>query len=202
MNTHEPAHAEPSTGEPGTVEPGTVEPIMNPDSPKQERSQIPDPPHAASRFDAGNGQGTVSGPPHDGPLQERPVLDGSTQSYTAEASVPNPYRGETDPAQMIDQPALNSTNTNRWLISAVIAATILTIALLLLMPWNPVWCGIGVTIALVGVLAMLAVRASRITLKKRLRIDAVLMGIVWVVPLIIFIVVLLTSADSIWNRVT
>ncbi len=76
----------------------------------------------------------------------------------------------------------------------------IVLLLLLLMPWSPVWCGIGITIALVGVLAMLAVRASRIGRAARLRIDAVLLAIVWLVPLAIFIFVLLASAASIWGR--
>jgi len=204
MNAHEPAHEElggeqaPSSNQ----APADIEPEVNPDSLKRQHERLPDASHAATHFDAGTGQGTVTGPPHDGPLQERPILDGSTQDKVAEASVPNPNRGESDPAQMKNQPALNSTNTNRWLFAAVTAATIMTITLLLLMPWNPVWCGIGITVALVGVLAMLAIRASRIGVRARLRIDAMLMAIVWLVPLAIFIAVLLTSADAIWNRVT
>lgn len=202
MNTHEPTHAQHGNDRAADDgrEPGGIEPTVNPDSPKREREQMPEPPHPATRFDAGTGQGTVTGPPHDSPLQERPILDGSTQNYFAEATVPNPNRGESDPAQMKEQPALNSTNTNRWLFAAVIAAAIMTIVLLLLMPWNPVWCGIGITVALVGVLAMLAVRASRIGRTARLRLDAVLLAVVWLVPLAIFIFVLLTSAASIWGR--
>lgn len=53
-------------------------------------------PHPASRTDAGNGQGTVSGPPH-GETQDRPVLDGSTQSREAEREVDNPWRGVYNP---------------------------------------------------------------------------------------------------------
>ncbi len=177
-----------------------IEPEIDPDSDKRLLEELPETAHTATRFDAGTGQGTVSGPPKGVDFQERPILDGSTQDPVAESSVPNPHRGQDDPAAMKRQPALNSTNTNRWLIASVIAAAVMTVVLLVLMPWNPLWCGIGVTVALVGVLAMLAVRASRIGLKARLRIDAVLMAIVWLVPLAIFIVVLLTSADEIWNR--
>ncbi len=53
-------------------------------------------PHEADRLDAGNGQGTVSGPP-DGETQDRPVLDGSTQGDEAERSVENPRKGMEDP---------------------------------------------------------------------------------------------------------
>lgn len=153
MNTHEPSHAQHGDDRAADDggEPDSVEPAVNPDSPEREREQMPEPAHPATHFDAGTGQGTVTGPPRDSPLQERPILDGSTQNYVAEATVPNPNRGESDPAQMKEQPALNSTNTNRWLFAAVIAATIMTIVLLLLMPWNPMWCGIGITVALVGV---------------------------------------------------
>lgn len=202
MNTHEPNDAQQGDDRVAKNgrEPGTIEPSVNPDSPKRESQHMPEPPHPATHFDAGTGQGTVTGPPHDSPLQERPILDGSTQHYVTEAAAPNPNRGESDPAQVKHQPALNTTNTNRWLFAAAAAAAIMTVVLLLLMPWNPVWCGIGITVALVGVLAMLAVRASRIGRAARLRIDAALLAIVWLVPLAIFIFVLLTSAASIWGR--
>lgn len=55
-----------------------------------------DKPHPASATDAGSGQGTVSGPPH-GKTQDRPVLDGSTQSRESEREVDNPWRGVYDP---------------------------------------------------------------------------------------------------------
>ncbi|MBN9612698.1 MAG: hypothetical protein J0H64_04415 [Actinobacteria bacterium] len=53
-------------------------------------------PRTASHYDAGNGQGMV----HrwaEGPTQDRPVLDGSTQSAEAEREVDNPWRGIDDP---------------------------------------------------------------------------------------------------------
>ncbi len=204
MHTNEPRPDLPVVPEPETDEfaPNGIEPRINSDSHQRMRQEKRDPSHAGSRFDAGTGQGTVSGPPHDGPLQERPVLDGSTQSYAVESTVPNPNRGEDDPGRIAHQPALNTSNTNRWLFAAVIAATIMTGVLLLLLPWSPFWCGIGITVALVGVLAMLAIRASGVSLRRRLRIDAILMAVVWLVPLTIFIVVLLTSAEAIWNRVS
>ncbi len=34
--------------------------------------------------------------------------------------MPNPSRGETDPAAMHRQPALHTTNTNRWLFASTI----------------------------------------------------------------------------------
>lgn len=158
-----------------------------------------DPPHGATRFEAPAGHGTAEGPPYGQQFQERPVLDGSTQSSGAEAATPNPYRGQEDPATMARQPALNTTSTTRWLIASVIAAVILVVTLLLLSPWNPVWCGVGVTFALVGVLAMLVVRATRMPRKPRLRLEAVLMALVWLVPLAIIVTVVITSADEIWR---
>ena len=55
-----------------------------------------DQPHKADRIDAGTGQGTVSKHP-EGETQDRPVLDGSTESAAAEASTDNPRRGMVDP---------------------------------------------------------------------------------------------------------
>ncbi len=56
-----------------------------------------EPKHAASRFDAGNGQGTIS-KWTEGKTLDHPVLDGSTQGWKAEHDVPNPWRGLEDPA--------------------------------------------------------------------------------------------------------
>jgi len=53
-------------------------------------------PHPATRYDAGNGQGTVHRWPQ-GATQDRPILDGSTQSAVAEREVENPWRGLEDP---------------------------------------------------------------------------------------------------------
>lgn len=53
-------------------------------------------PHPATRYDAGNGQGTIHAWPH-GKTQDRPVLDGSTQDREIEAEVDNPWRGIDDP---------------------------------------------------------------------------------------------------------
>lgn len=66
------------------------------------------------------GEDPAPGPPYEYELQERPILDGSTMSPEAEASVPNPSRGETDPAAMHRQPALHTTNTNRLLFASTI----------------------------------------------------------------------------------
>lgn len=175
-----------------------IEPEVDPDSQERIAEEHPDPPHAASRFDAGTGQGTVTGPPYDSDFQERPILDGSTQSPAAEASIPNPYRGETDPAAVHRQPALNSTSTNRWLIASVIAAAVVVAVLLLLLQWSPLWCGIGIVVALVSLILMLVVRASPLPLKPRLRVEAALMAVLWLVPLAIIITVLITAADQIW----
>lgn len=181
--------------------PEDIEPSVDPDSQELLAEELPEPPHPATEFDAGTGQGTVH-PPRTGRLQQRPILDGSTQDSVTESTVPNPHRGQEDPAMMKRQPALNSSSTDRWLVASVIAAAVMCAALLWLLPYNEVWCGIGIIVALVGVIAMLVLRLTRIGLKARLRIDAVLMALVWLVPLAVFIAVLITSSDEIWNRVT
>lgn len=171
---------------------------VDPDSNKLLANERPEPPHVASRFDAGTGQGTVSGPPHEGKLQERPILDGSTQGRVTEATVPNPHRGQDDPARITRQPALNSTSTSRWLISSLIAVVLLTVVMLLLLQFSPVWCGIGIAFILVAMLAMLIVRASRMRRHTRLIGEAVLHWLIWLVPLTIIISVIVASRDQIW----
>jgi hypothetical protein len=183
----------------GEPDPEAIEPEVDPDSPRRVEQERPEPAHGASRFDAGTGQGTVSGPPYEYELQERPILDGSTMNPAAEASVPNPYRGQDDPSAMHSQPALHTTNTNRWLFASVVAGVIVTVVLLLLLPWSPVWCSVGVAVALVGLLLVLAVRASSLRRPARLRVEAVLLWIIWLVPLAIIVTVLLTSAGEIWD---
>lgn len=56
-----------------------------------------EPPHAASRFDAGTGQGTISRIPA-GKTLDHPILDGSTESRVAQGFTENPFRGRRDPA--------------------------------------------------------------------------------------------------------
>lgn len=175
-----------------------LEPPVDPDSAQREQEEVFDPPHGPSRFDAGTGQGTVTGPPKDTRFQERPILDGSTQSSAVEASVPNPYRGQDDPAQMKRQPALNSTNTNRWLFAAIVAYVLLAAALVALSRWDPVWCGIGLAVGLFGLVAMLIVRATGLRRPARLRVDAVLLAVVWLVPLAIILSVMIGRSDQIW----
>lgn len=175
-----------------------IEPAVDPDSQERLAEEIPEPPHTASRFDAGTGQGTVTGPDYGEALQERPILDGSTQNDFTESTVPNPHRGQVDPAAVHHQPALNSTSTNRWLIASTIAAVIVSGVLLLLLRFDPLWCGIGIIVALVGLLLVLGVRMSRIGRRARLRIEAVLLAIIWLVPLAIIVSVLVASADEIW----
>lgn len=175
-----------------------LEPAIDPDGQERLAEEHPDAPHEATRFDAGTGQGTVTGPPHDIAHLDRPILDGSTMSDEAEASVPNPHRGQVDPALAHRQPALTSTSTTRWLVAAIVAAVLVSAALFALYPWNPLWCSIGIGFALVALLAMLAVRATRLSRPARLRVEAALLGSIWVVPLAIFITVLATSADEIW----
>lgn len=174
-----------------------VEPAMDPDSGERVRAERADPPHGPSRLDAGTGQGTVTGPPHT-EFQERPILDGSTQSAEAEASVPNPYRGQSDPAGIHRQPALNSTNTNRWLFAAIVAYVILGAALVALARWDAVWCGIGLAVGLLGLLGMLVVRASGLRRPARLRVDAVLLTVIWLVPLAVILSVMIGRSDQIW----
>lgn len=61
------------------------------------RTSRREPPHAASRYDAGTGQGTISEIP-SGKTLDHPVLDGSTESRVAQSSTQNPFRGHRDPA--------------------------------------------------------------------------------------------------------
>lgn len=175
-----------------------IEPQVDPDSNDRMAEERPEPPHEPSHFDAGNGQGTVTGPPYDEQFQERPILDGSTQNDHAEAAVPNPYRGMSDPAMIKRQPALNKAKSSRWLIASAIAAAVISVVLLALAPWSPLWSGVGVLIAVGGLLLMLVIRASKIKPKVRLRLEALLLGIVWAVPLAIALSILFTSADEIW----
>lgn len=182
----------------GADDEAPIEPAVDPDSQERLAEEIVDPPHEATRFEAPNGQGTSDGTPYDREFLERPVLDGATMSPAAEASVPNPYRGQADPARITKQPALVSARTDRWLISSAIAGTILVALLLLLIRWNPFWCAFGVIFALGMLLAMLGVRLSRIPRRARLRIDAVLMALLWLVPLGIVISVVVGSAHEIW----
>lgn len=183
----------------GRPDPGAIEPEVNPDAAARELQEQPDAPHTATRFDAGTGQGTSSGPPYGAAYQERPILDGSTMSPRAEASVPNPYRGQSDPGAVSHQPALNTTNTNRWLFASVIAGVIVVVVLLLLMPWSPVWCSVGVAVALVALLLALVVRVSRMPRPARLWAEAFLLAIIWIVPLIIILTVVISSANDIWG---
>ena len=61
-----------------------------------EHTEHHDVPHRATEHDAGTGQGTVSDLP-EGVTQDRPVLDGSTESDAAERATVNPRRGMQDP---------------------------------------------------------------------------------------------------------
>ena len=174
------------------------EPRIAPDSKKRLAEEHPDPPHAASRFEASDGAGTVSGPPHDRPLQEHPVLDGSTESAEAEATTPNPTRGLSDPAMVTRQPALNTTGTNRWLIAGNLAAVILVGVLLLLARFDPVLTGIGIVITLLLLMLMLVERARSVRLGRKLKSEAILLWVLWLAPLAIILIVMLRSADEIW----
>lgn len=53
-------------------------------------------PHGESAHEAANGEGTISHSRH-GETLDHPVLDGSTESYVAEAEEQNPRRGMEDP---------------------------------------------------------------------------------------------------------
>ncbi len=175
------------------------EPPLDPDSKERLLEESPDAPHSASRFDAGNGQGTVSGPSWGQSTQDRPILDGSTQDPSAEASVPNPHRGQSDPATIGRQPALNSTKTDRWLISSTVAAALVTAVLLILAQFDPVWSGVGIVVALVGLLAMLVVRVSKLGRRPRLRVMAVLLAVTWLVPLAVIISIMIGRSGQIWG---
>lgn len=70
----------------------------------------PDEPHEATRYDSGTGQGTVSGPPK-GETQDRPILDGATQSQAEERAVENPRRGMEDPGLVRDTETGEKTAT-------------------------------------------------------------------------------------------
>lgn len=172
---------------------------LDPDDKERQLEERPDPPHPASRFDAGTGQGTVRGPSHAEQFQDRPILDGSTQSPEAEASVPNPYRGQSDPATVGRQPALNSTKTDRWLISSTVAAVVVTVVLLLLARFDPVWSGVGIVAAVVGLVAMLVVRLSGARRTASLRLMAALMVFTWAVPLAVIISIMIGRSDRIWG---
>lgn len=176
-----------------------IEPEVDPDSGRRVAEEHPDPPHPASRFDAGTGQGTVTGPPTGSVFQERPILDGSTQSAEAEASVPNPYRGETDPARMRLQPALTTSNTQRWLVAGIVAYVLLGIVLVVLARWDAVWCSIGLAVGLLALVGMLLVRASRVERPLRLWLDAILLTIVWLVPLAVILSVMIGRRAEIWG---
>lgn len=175
-----------------------LEPRIDADSKERQYEQILDPPHVASRFEAPNGHGTSDGPPYGQEFQERPVLDGATQSPEAEATVPNPYRGVDDPARIGRQPALNTTNTDRWLIFAIAAAVILVPLQLVLARWSPVWCGVGIVLVLVGLLAMLVIRLTKVSRTARLRADALILWTMWLVPIAIILSVIIGHRDDIW----
>lgn len=68
-----------------------------PSSPVGTTPELSDPPHKGSKFDAGTGQGTLDEMP-SGDTLDRPVLDGSTESSTAQRETDNPFRGKADPA--------------------------------------------------------------------------------------------------------
>lgn len=73
------------------VTPRNMPASHSPRVPRQE------PPHAASRYDAGTGQGTISKLPHTKTL-DHPILDGSTESKVSQSFTVNPFRGLRDPA--------------------------------------------------------------------------------------------------------
>lgn len=160
--------------------------------------QLVEHPHSASRYDAGNGQGTVAGPPLDGGVLEHPILDGSTQSPEAEAAVPNPYRGVDDPATIAKQPALNNASSGRWLVAGVLATVVVTVPLLLLIPFDPIWSVAGIAFALVGLALMLIARLSHLRQRLRLRLMAVLTWLMLLVPVIIISTLLIVHASEIW----
>ncbi|WP_427870365.1 hypothetical protein [Leucobacter luti] len=196
------AHPAPATPIPAPLVAPTqtpIEPPVDTDSVSLLATEQHDKPHEATRFDAGTGQGTVHEFPRGAKAQERPILDGSTESRAAEASTPNPNRGEADPALVTHQPALTSANSMRWITSALVAAVVLITALLILAQWDPVWSGVGVTVVFIGLLAMHAVRLTRFGQRARLRIDAALMAIICLVPIAIIVTAVLSYANRVWS---
>lgn len=175
-----------------------IEPEVDPDSSELLAEEHLDPAHGPSRFDAGTGQGTVDGPPYDREFQERPILDGSTLSAEAEASVPNPHRGESDPALIHRQPALNTTSTNRWIYSGIVAYLVVGAVLIALFRWDPLWCSIGLAVGLLALAAMLIVRATKLERPARLWVDAALMAVLWLVPLAIIVSIMIGRSEQIW----
>lgn len=158
----------------------------------------PDPVRPPSRFDAGSGQGTVTGNPFKGmKYQEHPLLDGSTMSHEAEALVVNPHRGEESPARELKQEALTTASTTRYLMSGIVAAILITVALLFLLQWEPVLSGIGILVVLFGLFAMLIVRGTHRSRPTRLRIEASILTVMWVAPITLGIIALVRSLDEI-----
>ncbi|MFV0434857.1 MAG: hypothetical protein ACK5LO_12845 [Leucobacter sp.] len=71
-----------------------------------------DPPHPASRFDSGNGNGTIRKSPR-GKTLDHPILDGASESWHAEHDVENPWRGVDDPGLVV-HPARQRRRKRRW----------------------------------------------------------------------------------------
>lgn len=65
-------------------------------APEQEEHSGSDQVHHATRYRASNGEGTVTERP-TGPTQDRPVLDGASESYATDEDAENPWRGVEDP---------------------------------------------------------------------------------------------------------
>lgn len=152
-----------------------------------------EPPRQPSRFDAGTGQGTSSGPPDDVEFQDRPVLDGSTLSDASEAQVRNPHRGQADPGSETKQEPLNTGSSLIWLIAANLAAVALTAWLLFLFPWNPVLSSVGVLFVILGLVAMLIIRRLRMRRQRKLRVEALILLVIWIVPFGCGLAILFTS---------
>lgn len=144
-----------------------------------------DPAHEESEFEAPSGHATSDGPPLDGGELHHPILDGSTQSDLAEASAPNPHRGQTDPALVTHQPALNRTSSIRWIIAGAVALVVVSVVLIALYEWSPLWCTVGIGFAALCFIGMFVIRQISMTQRARLRTDAILLGLLWVVPLAI-----------------
>ncbi|MGO1539029.1 MAG: hypothetical protein ACTHZ9_09385 [Leucobacter sp.] len=56
----------------------------------------PDTVHGATEHSASNGKGTVNGPPR-GKTQDRPILDGASETYEVDPEPGNPWRGVENP---------------------------------------------------------------------------------------------------------
>lgn len=159
-----------------------------------------EPPHHSDRFDAGTGQGTVKGFGWGEELQERSVLDGSSEVPRVEVRGHHGrHAGGGEPDAFYGQPSLNTASSKQWLIAGVVSAVVVSVALLWLLQWSPLLCGIALVAVMLLLLAMVFVR-KRVVLNSRprgLHIESVLLVLIWAIPIVTIIIVLITSVELI-----